>query len=135
MPEVDVFREPRTPLECSAEEWQARLDLSLCYRLVDFYGWTAQVYNHISLRIPGSEYLLLNGFGFMYSEICASNLIKIDIEGNLVDDSPYPVNKAGYYIHSAIHEARPDIACVIHTHDIDCQAVSAIEGGFIPLTQ
>jgi len=131
----DIFRETYTLPDISDEEWRARLDLALCYRLVDYYGWTAQVYNHISLRIPGSEHLLINGFGFRYSEIRASNLVKIDIDGKVIDGSPYPVNKAGYYIHSAIHQARPDIACVIHTHDIDCQAVSAIEGGFVPLTQ
>ncbi len=135
MTDHDIFLDSYTPAEFTAEEWQARLDLALCYRLIDYYGWTAQVYNHISLRIPGTEHLLINGFGFRYSEIRASNLVKIDIDGNVMDGSPYPVNKAGYNIHSAIHQARPDIACVIHTHDIDCQAVSAIEGGFIPLTQ
>ena len=131
----DPFAEPFDPPQYSAEEWQARTDLALCYRLVDYYGWTAQVYNHISLRIPGSEHLLINGFGFRYDEITASNLVRIDIDGNVVDGSPYPVNKAGYLIHSAIHQARPDLHCVLHTHDIDCQAVAAIEGGFIPLTQ
>ncbi|MDH3386632.1 MAG: class II aldolase/adducin family protein [Gammaproteobacteria bacterium] len=135
MSEPDPFREPYNPPEFSAEEWQARLDLALCYRLVNYYGWTAQVYNHISLRIPGTDHLLINGFGFMYNEIKASNLVKIDIDGNVIDGNPYPVNKAGYYIHSAIHQARPDLHCVLHTHDIDCQAVASIEGGFIPLTQ
>ena len=132
---TDIFAQPYTPGDFSDEEWQARRDLALCYRLVDYYGWTTEVYNHISLRIPGSEHLLINGFGFRYDEIRASNLVKIDIDGNVVDDSPYPVNKAGYLIHSAIHQARPDIHCVLHTHDIDCQAVASIEGGFIPLTQ
>jgi len=135
MAEADIFLAPYVPPEFSEVEWQARLDLALCYRLVDYYGWTSQVYNHISLRIPGTEHLLINGFGFMYHEIKASNLVKIDIDGNIVDGSPYPVNKAGYYIHSAIHTARPDLQCVIHSHDIDCQAVASIEGGFIPLTQ
>ena len=132
---TDIFAQPYTPGDFSDEEWQARRDLALCYRLIDYYGWTTEVYNHISLRIPGSEHLLINGFGFRYDEIRASNLVKIDIDGNVVDDSPYPVNKAGYLIHSAIHQARPDIHCVLHTHDIDCQAVASIEGGFIPLTQ
>jgi len=135
MSDSDPFREPYQPPEFSETEWQARLDLALCYRLVDYYNWTAQVYNHISLRIPGTEHLLINGFGFMYNEITASNLVKIDIDGNVLDDSPFPVNKAGYLIHSAIHEARSDLQCVLHTHDIDCQSVAAIEGGFIPLTQ
>ena len=132
---TDIFAKPHAAGEFSETEWQARRELALCYRLVDYYGWTAQVYNHISLRIPGTDHLLINGFGFRYDEITASNLVKIDIDGNAVGDSPYPVNKAGYLIHSAIHQARPDLHCVLHTHDIDCQAVSCIEGGFIPLTQ
>ena len=135
MNDSDPFCAPYQPPEFTGNEWQARLDLALCYRLVDYYGWTAQVYNHISLRIPGTEHLLINGFGFMYNEITASNLVKIDIHGNVLDGSPFPVNKAGYLIHSAIHEARPDLYCVLHSHDIDCQAISAIEGEFIPLTQ
>ena len=131
----DIFRQTCARPDCSDEEWQARLDCALCYRLIDYYGWTSQVYNHISLRIPGTDHLLINGFGFRYREIRASNLVKIDIDGNVIGDSPYPVNKAGYFIHSALHAARDDIHCVIHTHDIDCQAVASIEGGFIPLTQ
>ncbi len=131
----DIFTQKHTPHGYSKEEWKARLDLALCYRMVDYYGWTTQVYNHISLRIPRTEYLLINPFGLLYSEITPSSLVKIDIEGNKVDDSPYPVNKAGFVIHSAIHKARKDLHCVLHTHNPDTQAVSCLKGGFIPLMQ
>ena len=131
----DIFELHYIPQGFTPEEWRARVELTLCYRLIDYYGWTAQVYNHISLRIPGTDHLLINGFGFLYNEIRPNNLVKIDMEGNPVEPTPYPVNKAGLMIHTAIHQAREDIACVIHTHDIDCQAVCAIEEGFIPLTQ
>lgn len=131
----DIFKSQQFPKGYSQEEWKARVDLALCYRLVDYYGWTTQVYNHISLRIPGTEHILINPFGLMYSEIKPSNLVKIDLAGNKVDDSPYPVNKAGFVIHSAIHRARPDLNCVLHTHNPDTQAVSALKNGFIPLMQ
>ncbi len=119
----------------SDQEWNARVELALCYRLIDYYGWTSQVYNHISLRIPETEHILINAFGLRYDEIKPSNLVKIDLQGNKVDDSPYPVNKAGFFIHSAIHEARIDINCVLHTHNTAAQAVSCLESGFIPLMQ
>jgi len=116
-------------------EWQTRVDLAAAYRLVHFYGWTSQVYNHITARIPGTEHLLINPFGHAYDEICPSNLVKIDIDGNKLDDNPYPVNAAGYTIHSAIHAARPDLQCVLHTHSQNATAICCLEEGFIPLTQ
>lgn len=131
----DIFKQKHVPSGYSKEEWEARVDLALCYRMVDYYGWTTQVYNHISLRIPGTEHILINPFGLLYNEIKPSNLVKIDLDGNTVDDSPYPVNKAGFIIHSAIHKARPDVNCVLHTHNPDTQAVSALKSGFIPLMQ
>lgn len=131
----DIFKTQQTPRGYSEVEWQARVDLALCYRMVDYYGWTTQVYNHISYRIPGTEVVLINPFGLLYSEIKPSNLVKINLDGEKIDDSPYPVNKAGFVIHSAIHKARPDISCVLHTHNPDTQAVSALECGFIPLMQ
>lgn len=131
----DIFEEIQAPIKYSDTEWKARVDLALCYRLVDYYGWTTQVYNHISLRIPGTDHILINAFGLMYSEIKPSNLVKIDLDGNKVDGSPYPVNKAGLIIHSAIHKARHDLNCVMHTHNPDTQAVSALKCGFIPLMQ
>lgn len=124
------------PPGMDAEEWQVRLDLAACYRLVHHHGWTSQVYNHITARVPGShEAFLINPFGQAYDEITASNLVKIDLEGKVLDGSPFPVNQAGYVIHSAIHSARPDIECVLHTHSQNAVAVSCLEEGFIPMTQ
>ena len=101
--------------EVSPEEWQARLDLAACYRLVDAYGMTDLIYNHITARIPGSDdHLLINLYGLLYKEITASSLVKIDIEGNIVwkPDTDYGINKSGYVIHGAIHQARPEVKCV-----------------------
>ena len=131
----DIFEKSFTPAGFSEVEWNTRRELALAYRLVDYYGWTAQVYNHISLRIPNTEHILINPFGLMYKEIKPSNLVKIDFDGNKVDDSPYPVNKAGFLIHSAIHKARPDLNCVLHTHHPDTIAVSALKCGFVPIHQ
>lgn len=131
----DIFDSITTPAGYSAVEWQARIELALCYRMADYYGWTTQVYNHISYRIPGTEHLLINAFGLLYSEITPSNLVKIDFDGNKLDDSPYPINAAGNVIHTALHKGRSDIHCVMHTHSTDVQAVSALECGFIPLFQ
>lgn len=131
----DIFDAGIIPAGYSEVEWKARVQLTLCYRLVDHFGWTTQVYNHISYRIPGTEHILINAFGLLYSEIKPSNLVKIDLDGNKVDDSPYPINAAGIVIHTAIHKAKPEINCVMHTHNIDVQAVSALKCGFIPLMQ
>ena len=102
----------------SAQEWQTRLDLAACYRLVDAYGMTDLIYNHITARIPGTEHLLINLYGLLYREITASSLVKIDVEGNIVSkpDTDYGINVSGYVIHGAIHKARPAVACVLHTH-------------------
>ncbi|MEE9336013.1 MAG: class II aldolase/adducin family protein [Granulosicoccaceae bacterium] len=116
-------------------EWQTRVDLAAAYRIVHYHGWTSQVYNHITARIPNSEHLLINPFGHAYDEISPSNLVKIDIEGNKIGDSPYPVNVAGYTIHSAIHAARPDLQCIAHTHSQNATAICCLEEGFMPLTQ
>lgn len=116
-------------------EWQTRVDLAAAYRLVHYYGWTSQVYNHITARIPNTEALLINPFGHAYNEIRPDNLVKIDIEGNKLDNNPYPINAAGYTIHSAIHSARPDLQCVLHTHSQNATAIACLEEGFIPLTQ
>jgi ribulose-5-phosphate 4-epimerase/fuculose-1-phosphate aldolase len=112
--------------EVSPTEWQARLDLAACYRLVDCYGMTDLIYNHITARIPGTEHLLINLYGLLYKEITASNLVKIDVEGNIIwsPDTDYGINKSGYVIHGAIHTARPDVACVLHTHTRAGMAVS-----------
>ena len=126
---------------CSAQEWQARIDLAACYRLVDIYGMSDMMANHISASVPGEEgAFLINAYGMMYEEITASSLIKIDHLGNVLAKPDfgalnYGVNKAGYVIHSAVHAARPEVACVIHTHSWASMAVSALECGLVPITQ
>ena len=122
----------------SAEEWELRVQLAACYRLVARYGMTDLVYNHITARLPGPEHhILINAYGMLYEEVTASSLIKVDLGGNIIDkaDHPYSVNAAGYIIHSAVHEARVDAHCVIHTHTPAGIAVSAMEEGLLPLSQ
>jgi ribulose-5-phosphate 4-epimerase/fuculose-1-phosphate aldolase len=122
----------------SQTEWQTRIDLAACYRLVHHYGMDDLVYNHISARVPGEEgHFLINAYGMTYDEITASSLVKVDFDGNIVQDSGsgYGINRAGFVIHSAVHRGRPDVACVIHTHTPAGMAVSAMECGLQPLTQ
>ena len=122
----------------SADEWALRVDLAACYRLVARYGMTDLIYNHITARVPGPEHhILINAYGMLYEEVTASSLIKVDLAGNIVDkgDTDYSVNAAGYIIHSAVHEAREDAQCVIHTHTGAGIAVSAMEEGLLPLSQ
>ena len=123
--------------QVSGEEWQARCDLAACYRLVDRYGMTDLIYNHITLRIPGTDHLLINLYGLLYKEITATSLARIDVEGNILwkPDTEYGINKSGYVIHGAIHKARPDVAAVIHTHTRAGMAVASMECGLLPLTQ
>lgn len=128
---------PARTLDCSDAEWQTRVDLAAAYRLVDHFGWTDLIYNHISARVPGAEeHFLINPFGLLYEEITASSLIKIDIDGNVIANAnpDLTVNRAGFVIHSAIHRARPDAKCVLHTHTEAGMAVSALECGLLPLT-
>ena len=120
----------------SAEEWQLRVDLAACYRLVALYGWSDLVFTHISARIPGPEHhFLINPYGLMFDEITASSLVKVDMQCNKLIDSPYPVNPAGFVIHSAVHEAREDVQCVLHTHTRAGVAVSAQKNGVLPISQ
>jgi len=121
----------------SAEEWETRVDLAACYRLVDHYGMTEMVANHISARVPGTDdQFLINPYGMFYDEITASSLVKIDLQGNvLLDPTEYGINRAGYVIHSAVHAGRPDVSCVVHTHTIAGMAVSAMKRGLLPLAQ
>jgi ribulose-5-phosphate 4-epimerase/fuculose-1-phosphate aldolase len=120
----------------SAEEWQLRVDLAACYRLVALHGWSDLVFTHISARVPGPEHhFLINPYGLMFDEITASSLVKVDQDCNKVITSPYPVNPAGFVIHSAIHAARPDIQCVLHTHTRAGIAVSAQKNGVLPISQ
>ena len=120
----------------SAEEWATRVDLAACYRLVASFGWEDLILTHISARVPGSEdQFLINPYGVYFDEITASSLVKIDLQGRTVDDSPFPVNAAGFVIHSAIHAARHDARCVLHTHTINGVAVSAQRDGLLPISQ
>ncbi|MBU1358187.1 MAG: class II aldolase/adducin family protein [Gammaproteobacteria bacterium] len=120
----------------SAEEWQLRVDLAACYRLVALYGWSDLVFTHISARVPGPEHhFLINPYGLMFDEITASSLIKVDKDCNKQIESPYPVNPAGFVIHSAVHEAREDVQCVLHTHTRAGIAVSAQKNGVLPISQ
>jgi ribulose-5-phosphate 4-epimerase/fuculose-1-phosphate aldolase len=120
----------------SAEEWAVRCDLAALYRLVALHGWDDMVYTHISARVPGPEHhFLINPYGMFFEEITASSLVKIDLEGEIVEPTPYAVNPAGFTIHSAIHEARDDARFVLHLHTNAGVAVSAQKDGLLPLSQ
>lgn len=119
-----------------AQEWQLRCDLAAAYRLVALYGWSDLVFTHISARIPGPEHhFLINPYGLMFDEITASSLVKVDQNCNKLSDSPFPVNPAGFVIHSAIHAVREDAGCVLHTHSRAGVAVSAQKCGVLPISQ
>lgn len=122
--------------QVSEAEWLQRVDLAACYRLVAMFGWDDLIFTHISARLPGPEHhFLINPYGLMFSEITASSLVKIDLQGNKVDDNPSDINPAGFTIHSAIHAAREDAQCVLHVHSVNGVAVSAQEDGVLPLSQ
>ena len=119
----------------SPAEREARIELAACYRLIAQFRMTDLVYTHISARIPGTEHFLLNPYGLLFEEVTASNLVRIDIDGTIVEDTSYEVNPAGFTIHSAIHRARPDVNCVLHTHTRAGIAVSCMREGLLPLSQ
>lgn len=120
----------------SPEEWQTRVDLAACYRLVADFGWSDLIFTHITARVPGTEdQFLINPYGMMFDEITASSLVKIDLDGNKIEDSPFPVNPAGFTIHSAIHAVRHDVQCVLHVHSVNGVAVSAQKNGLLPISQ
>ncbi len=120
----------------SPEEWQTRVDLAALYRLVAKYDMTDLAATHLSARVPGNEdHFLINPYGLMFEEVTASNLVKVDVEGQIVLDSGFPVNPAGFTIHSAVHMARPDVACVAHTHTVAGIAVASLECGLLPINQ
>lgn len=121
--------------QIGALEWQARVDLAACYRLVALHGWDDLIFTHISAKIPDSDEFLINPYGLMFHEITASSLVKIDLAGNKLMESPYDINPAGYTIHSAVHEARHDVGCVMHTHTAAGVAVSAQKQGLLPISQ
>src|SRR5881396_2492814 len=122
--------------QVSAEEWQTRVDLAAAYRLVALYGWDDLIFTHISARVPGAEHhFLLNPYGMMFDEVTASSLVKVDLDGSKVMDSPYQVNPAGFTIHSAVHAARADALVVMHLHTDYGIAVSAQKEGLLPISQ
>lgn len=119
-------------------EWQTRVDLAACYRLVALYGMSDLIATHISARLPdenGREVFLINPYGYLFEEITASSLIKVDIDGNTLSSTTAPVNRAGFVIHSTIHAARPEVGCVLHTHTRSGVAVSAQPRGLLPVSQ
>jgi ribulose-5-phosphate 4-epimerase/fuculose-1-phosphate aldolase len=124
------------PNRVSAEEWQARVDLAAAYRLVAHYGWDDLIFTHISARVPGPDHhFLINPYGMLFHEITASSLLKVDLDGKLLEPTPYHFNPAGFTIHSAVHAAREDAKCVLHLHSVAGVAVSCQEDGLLPINQ
>ncbi len=122
--------------QVSEAEWRVRVDLAACYRAIALYGWDDLVFTHVSARVPGpDDHFLINAYGLLFEEITASSLVKVDLRGEKVLDSPFEINPAGFVIHSAIHEARHDAACVLHTHTKAGVAVSAEADGLLPISQ
>jgi ribulose-5-phosphate 4-epimerase/fuculose-1-phosphate aldolase len=116
------------------QEWQLRVQLAAAYRVADLMGWNELIYTHISARVPGPQHhFLINPYGLSFDEVTASNLVKIDVDGNRVSENGFSANKAGFVIHSAIHMARPDAVCVWHMHTLAGMAVSAQEEGLLPV--
>jgi ribulose-5-phosphate 4-epimerase/fuculose-1-phosphate aldolase len=135
MPATALYTHNRRE-EVSEAEWRTRVDLAAAYRLVALFGWDDLVFTHISARVPGREgEFLINPYGLMFEEITASCLVKVDDRGVKLDDTPFEVNPAGFTIHSAVHAARRDAGCVLHTHSLNGVAVSAQQGGMRPLSQ
>lgn len=130
------FHIPDMRAHVSDAEWQTRVDLAACYRLIANFGFSDLVFNHVTARVPGTEgEFLINPYGLMFDEITASSLLRVDAEGTVLHETPFFINPAGYVIHSAVHAARHDVGCVIHTHSLNGVAVSAQEGGLLPLSQ
>lgn len=118
------------------EEWALRVDLAACYRLIALYGWDDLVFTHVSVRVPGDEeHFLINAYGMLFEEMTASSLVKVDLAGEKVLPSPFPINPAGFVIHSAVHAAQHDVGCVLHTHTRAGVAVSAQAEGLLPISQ
>ncbi len=130
---------PEVKSKVSQAEWQLRVDLAACYRLIALYGWADLVFTHISAKLPddgsGQERFLINPYGALFEEITASSLVTVNLAGEKMDDSPFPINPAGFVIHSAIHAARPDVGCVLHVHTANGIAISAQKSGVLPLSQ
>ncbi|WP_443112121.1 class II aldolase/adducin family protein [Aquabacterium sp. OR-4] len=122
--------QPARPAQMADAEWALRYQLADCYHLVDHFGWTETIFNHISARLPGTAHYLVNPFGLNYDEVTPANLIKVDVDGHKVEPSPYDGNPAGFALHGAIHAARDDIHCVIHTHTTAVSAIALKRQGF-----
>jgi len=136
MKPLDSVEIPSLEGKCSPEEWELRVDLACAYRMVAHYGWDDLIFTHLSVRIPGPEHhFLLNPYNLMFEEVTASSLVKVDVNGNPVDPTPFITNPAGFTIHSAVHMAREDAHAVMHLHTPQGQAVSAQAEGLMPLTQ
>jgi len=122
--------------QVSAEEWELRVNLAACYRLIAMFGWDDLIFTHVSARVPGpDEHFLINAYGLLFEEMTASSLVKVDLDGEIVLQTPHPVNPAGFTIHSAVHAAREDAGCVLHTHTRAGVAVSAQADGLLPISQ
>jgi len=122
--------------QVSDAEWQIRVDLAACYRLIAMFGWDDLIFTHISARVPGpDDHFLINAYGLLFEEMTATSLVKVDLDGKIVLDTPHVINPAGFTIHSAIHAARKDAGCVLHTHTKAGVAVSAQAEGLLPLSQ
>lgn len=134
---ANVARKPSIREQVSAEEWRLRVELAACYRISHGLGWEDQIFTHFSVRVPGPEnHYLLNPFGYLFDEVTASSLVKVDVEGNIIlDQTGAGINPAGWVIHGAVHEARDDGHCVMHTHTIAGVAVSCQKDGLLPINQ
>jgi len=133
---MTILARPELKAQVSEAEWALRVDLAACYRLIALYGMADLVFTHISAKLPGADdHFLINPYGALFEEITASSLVKVDAAGAIVGDSPFPVNPAGFTIHSAIHAARHDVGCVLHTHTSNGIGVSAQKLGVLPLSQ
>ncbi len=131
---MNAVLKPEAESRFHEDEWKARVELAACYRVFAMLGWVEMIYNHITVRLPdtvthGQKHFLINPFGLHYNEVTASNLVKIDIAGKVLDGSPYPVNPAGFTVHAAIHEGMPDAHCIMHTHTTAGVAVACLQGG------
>jgi len=122
--------------QVSEQEWEVRVNLAACYRLIAMFGWDDLIFTHISARVPGPEdHFLINAYGLMFEEMTASSLVKVDLNGEIVQETPYFINPAGFTIHSAVHAARDNAGCVLHTHTRAGVAVSAQADGLLPISQ
>lgn len=122
-------------MDCNQEEWELRVQLAAAYRLIDHFGWSELIWTHTTVRVPGPEhYFLINPYGYRFDEVCASNLVKVDMHGNVIGDPKQEINPAGFVIHSAIHMARKDVRCVMHTHTVAGMAVAALDCGLLPIS-